>query len=686
MNDQRADESVPPIPTFDAAVYRKLLETAPDAIIVIDPEGRIVFLSNQAEQIFGYACNELLGQPIEVLVPERLHAGHRVHRASYAANPTTRPMGSDMTLIAVTKARKEFPVEISLSPLHVQDKTFVCAAIRDVSRLQSARSAMTRAHFQAHVAELGQQVIAARELDEVAAAVPGLAARALEADVVLLYVLNPQDNHFICRAAYGVPEGMSAHLRVKNDPATGTGFVYAAGESVIVTNYATESRFDSGPMISELGLACALAVPIMGNEGPTGVITARFRQPRTFSEDDKNFMRSVANIVAAAMKYTQAEERLRHAQQLEAVGQLTGGIAHDFNNLLTVIIGNLQLVQEDAADNEAIAPSIDAALRAASSAADLTRKLLAFSRRQALRPRAIDVNELVGNMLDMIRRALGERVTILAYPDANVPKAHADPGQLETALLNLVVNARDAMPNGGRLSIETATRRLDEGYAADIGDIQPGRYVMIAVSDSGTGMPESVLKRAFDPYFTTKERGKGSGLGLSMVHGFVKQSSGHVTIYSEPGHGTTIRLFLPIAVDGRPTEVARTEEIMPRGSETVLMVEDDDAVRAVGARFLAQLGYTVLEAGDGETALAILDAHPEIRLLFTDIVLPGTYEGVGLAREVRRRRPELALLFTSGYASGAIHRLEKLPGALIDKPYHRHMLAAAIRNALDAKH
>jgi CheY-like chemotaxis protein len=199
-------------------------------------------------------------------------------------------------------------------------------------------------------------------------------------------------------------------------------------------------------------------------------------------------------------------------------------------------------------------------------------------------------------------------------------------------------------------------------------------------------MPESVLKRAFDPYFTTKERGKGSGLGLSMVHGFVKQSSGHVTIYSEPGHGTTIRLFLPIAVDGRPTEVARTEEIMPRGNETVLMVEDDDAVRAVGARFLAQLGYTVLEAGDGETALAILDAHPEIRLLFTDIVLPGTYEGVGLAREVRRRRPELALLFTSGYASGAIHRLEKLPGALIDKPYHRHMLAAAIRNALDAKH
>jgi PAS domain S-box-containing protein len=686
MNDERTDTDVPAIPKFDADVYRKLLETAPDAIVVIDPEGRIVFMSNQAEHMFGYGRNELLGQAIEALVPERLHAGHRAHRAGYAAHPTTRPMGSDMTLIAVTKARKEFPVEISLSPLHVDGRTFVCAAIRDVSRLQSARSAMARAHFQAHVAELGQQVIGARELDEVAAAVPPLAARALAADVVLLYVLNPQDNHFVCRASYGVPEGMTSHLRVSNDPATGTGFVVAAGASVVVTDYATESRFGIGPMIPELGLACALAVPIMGNEGPMGVITARFRQARPFSEDDKNFMRSVANIVAAAMKYTQAEERLRHAQQLEAVGQLTGGIAHDFNNLLTVIIGNLQLVQEDAADHEAIAAPVDAALHAASSAADLTRKLLAFSRRQALRPSPIDVNELVGNMLDMIRRTIGERITILAYPDANVPKAHADPGQLETALLNLVVNSRDAMPDGGRLSIETAVRRLDGEYAGSIGDIPPGDYVMIAVSDNGSGMPEAVVKRAFDPYFTTKERGKGSGLGLSMVHGFVKQSRGHVAIYSEPGHGTTIRLFLPVAEGSRPAEATRTGDAIPRGNETLLMVEDDDAVRAVGARFLAQLGYEVLQAGDGDTALAILAAHPEIRLLFTDIVLPGNFGGVELAREVRRRQPDLAVLFTSGYASGAIHRLENLPGALIDKPYHREVLAVAVRRALDGPH
>jgi signal transduction histidine kinase/CheY-like chemotaxis protein len=619
-------------------------------------------------------------------VPARLRAGHRAHRDQYAARPTARPMGSDMTLSAVSRDGREFPVEVSLSPVEVGGATYVCAAIRDVSRLQSARAAMTRAHYQAHVAELGQQVIGARELDEVAAAVPALTARALAADVVLLYLLSTPDNQFVCRAAFGVPEGMTEHLRVRNDPGTGTGFVLAQGDSVVVLDYATETRFDPGPMIPALGLASALAVPIMGDEGPAGVLTARFRQRRVFSEDDKNFLRSVANIVGSAMKYTHAEERLRHAQQLEAVGQLTGGIAHDFNNLLTVIIGNLQLVQEDGAGNAAIAQPVDAALRAASSAADLTRKLLAFSRRQALRPRPIDVNELVGGMLDMIRRTLGERITILAYPDPDVPKAHADPGQLETALLNLVVNARDAMPNGGRLSIETATRSLDADYAEQVGDVQPGDYVMIAVTDNGSGMPETVAKRAFDPYFTTKERGKGSGLGLSMVHGFVKQSHGHVAIYSELGHGTTVRLFLPVAQTGQAGTAQRARDaMMPRGSETVLMVEDDEAVRAIGARFLAQLGYRVHQAGDGDAALALLAAHPEIEVVFTDIMLPGSLDGLDLAREIRQRRPRLPLLFTSGYASGAVQRMEKLPGPMIDKPYHREALARAIRSVLDAK-
>jgi signal transduction histidine kinase len=416
-----------------------------------------------------------------------------------------------------------------------------------------------------------------------------------------------------------------------------------------------------------------------------GVLTAHSKARHAFSMDDRNFLRSVANIVGATMKYLHAEERMRHVQQLEAVGQLTGGIAHDFNNLLTVIMGNLQIVEEEAVANDAIAQPVDAALRATMSAADLTRKLLAFSRRQALRPRAVDVNDLVGGMLDMIRRSLGERITIIAYPGADVPAAHADPAQLETALLNLVVNARDAMPNGGRLSIETATRYLDADYSPASGDLQPGHYVMIAVSDNGTGMPPEVLTRAFHPYFTTKERGKGSGLGLSMVHGFVKQSRGHIVIYSEIGRGTTVRLFLPFADQAAAAKSPERSEAVPGGSETILMVEDEAAVREIGARFLTQLGYVVHQAGDVDTALALLAEHPETKLVFTDIVLPGRRGGIELAAEVRRLRPDVALLFTSGYASGAIDRLEDFPGKLIDKPYQRHMLGRAVRAALDRK-
>jgi PAS domain S-box-containing protein len=669
----------------DSGLYRRLLETAPDAIVVIDSTGRIVFANRQAELMFEYAGGELIGQAIERLVPERLRGGHRAHREHYDRAPSARPMGMGMTLTAVARSGREFPVEISLSPLQSGETRFVSAAIRDVSRLQSAREAMTRAHYHAHVAALGQQVIAARDLDEIAASVPGVAARALRADVVVLYLLNAAETEFVCRAAYGIPLETYGELSARNEPSTGPGFVAAASDTVIVEDYRTENRFDPGPTVPALGLVSAMGVPIMGERSPVGVLTARFRSRRAFSADDQNFLRSVANILGGAIKYMQAEERLRHAQQLEAVGQLTGGIAHDFNNLLTVIMGNLQLVQEDAAADEAIAQPVDAALRAATSAAELTRKLLAFSRRQALRPRAVDVNELVSGMLDMIRRSLGERITIIAHPGSDVPAAHADPGQLETALLNLVVNARDAMPHGGRLSIETGARELDGDYALQAGDVDPGRYVMIAVSDNGSGMPPDVLARAFDPYFTTKERGKGSGLGLSMVHGFVKQSHGHVAIYSEPGQGTTVRLFLPVSDRSAAGRAEIESKSVPGGHETILMVEDEAAVREVGARFLTQLGYVVHQAGDVNSALELLDAHPEIRLVFTDIVLPGHRGGIELAAEVQRVRPDIALLFTSGYASGAIDGLEALPGRLIDKPYRRKILGLAVRAALDGK-
>ncbi len=667
----------------EVELYRKLLETAPDAMVICDSTGCIVFANAQTERMFGYPSASLLGRPVEILVPERLRASHREHRRTYARTPTARPMGLDMALIAVREDGTELPVEISLSPVSPDAGGFVSVAIRDVSRLQSARDEMTNAHYNAHIAELGQQVIGARDLDEIIAAVPGVAARALGAHAAALFLLDGNDTELACRASHGIPAALIPALRGTTDPTTCLGFVLASGDTVAVDDYASETRFSPGIGYVGMDLSSALGAPIIGDRNRIGVLTAFFREQRAFSEDDKNFLRSVANIVGSAIKYLQAEERMRHAQQLEAVGQLTGGIAHDFNNLLTVIMGNLQIVQEDSAADTANAKPLEAALRAASSAADLTRKLLAFSRRQALRPCALDVNELVGGMLEMIKRTLGERITILAYPDPALLQAFADPAQLETALLNLVVNARDAMPKGGRLSIETAVRMLDAEYAEATAAPDTERYVMIAVSDNGMGMPAEVRRKAFDPYFTTKERGKGSGLGLSMVHGFAKQSRGHVAIYSEPGRGTTVRLYLPISGEAiRAVPTARTGA-MPSGSETILMVEDDDAVRQVGARFLGQLGYRVHQAGDGETALQILDADTDIKLLFTDIVLPGRYAGPGLAQEARRRYPHLAVLFTSGYASGAIDGLDSLPGALIDKPYRREALALAVRTALD---
>jgi len=666
-----------------AEVFERLLETAPDAIVVVDSAGRILYVNGQTERLFGYTRAELLEESIERLVPQRLRARHSERRAEYGRAPRQRPMGLDMSLSAVRKDGTEFPVEISLSPVALDGTGLVSASIRDVSRLQSAREALARGRYQACVARLGEEVIGARRIEDVVDKVPAPVAGALGADVVMLYLPGPDRAELVCRAAHGVPAELASGLRIANDASTGPGFVAASGQTVSIDDYASERRFRPDPVVAALGLVSGLGVPILSEEGAIGVLCACSRVERVFSEDDRNFLHSVANIVSSAAKVLLAEERLRHSQRLEAVGQLTGGIAHDFNNLLTVILGNLQIVAEDLGTDAEAAKPVEAAMRAAGSAAELTRKLLAFSRRQPLRPRAIDANELVGGMLDMIRRTLGERITILAFPDPAVPPAHADPGQLETALINLVVNARDAMPGGGRLTIETGMRTLTPSRDGLPEDLVSGRYVMIAVSDNGAGMSPEVARRAFDPYFTTKERGKGSGLGLSMVHGFARQSGGHVSIESLPGQGTTVRIFLPAATEATRSERPRGFAALPAGTEVVLLVEDEDEVRQIGARFLRALGYRVLEAADAPGALALIDARPDIALLFTDIVLPGSLDGVELARIARDRRPGLRLLYASGYASGVTVGRDALDAPLLDKPYHRETLARAVRAALD---
>ncbi|MCW5735423.1 MAG: response regulator [Enhydrobacter sp.] len=389
-----------------------------------------------------------------------------------------------------------------------------------------------------------------------------------------------------------------------------------------------------------------------------------------------------------------AQEQLAQAQKMEGIGQLTGGVAHDFNNLLTVIIGNLESMQRavssgGALDSVRLARSIDFAMRGAERAASLTQRLLAFSRRQPLDPKTVDVGRLVTGMSELLRRTLGEQVAIETVLAGGLWRVLVDPNQLEVSILNLAVNARDAMPDGGKLTIETANTLLDEAYAALHSEVAPGQYVVISITDSGIGMSRDVQARAFEPFYTTKDIGHGTGLGLSQVYGFVKQSGGHVKLYSEEGMGTTVKLYLPrqlADVEVAPEPSVGDVALRSQSGECILVVEDDDDVRAHSTGILRELGYTVLEANVAAAGLHLLERHPEVRLLFTDVGLPGGMNGRQLADAAREMRPGLKVLFTTGYARNAIVHDGRLdPGvALITKPFTFAALAAKLGDMLDA--
>ena len=380
------------------------------------------------------------------------------------------------------------------------------------------------------------------------------------------------------------------------------------------------------------------------------------------------------------------DERLRQSQKLEAIGQLTGGVAHDFNNLLTVILGNAELLREQLSTQPQLARLAEMTANAAERGAELTNRLLAFARQQALQPQAVDVNTLIAGIGGLLRRTLSESITIEFLPAPELWTTEVDPGQLESALLNIVLNARDAMVDGGSLTIETANATLDADYAAQQPEVRPGDYVLVSVSDTGAGMPTEVAARAFEPFFTTKDVGKGSGLGLSMVYGFVKQSGGHARLYSEPGEGTTVKLYFPRA--GVPTAMAPPEEAATRtagGNEHILIVEDDPLVRAHLEAQLRALGYRVSAAEHGPAALRYLRDTPDVDLLLTDIVMPGCMNGREVAEAALHLRPRLKVLFTSGYTDNAIAHHGRLdPGVhLLNKPYRRQELADKVRRALD---
>ena len=434
---------------------------------------------------------------------------------------------------------------------------------------------------------------------------------------------------------------------------------------------------------------------------PTARFENRFRAKdgsyRNFSwtaVPENNLVYCVARDVteqrARARALADAEDALRQAQKMETLGQLTGGVAHDFNNLLQIVTGNLELLQRGLPEDQArLRRAADNAMAGAERAALLTQRLLAFSRRQPLAPERIDPNRLVSGMSDLLNRTLGETIEVETIQSARIWPVEIDVNQMENALLNLAVNARDAMPDGGKLTIEVANTHIDEAYAAQEAEVSPGQYVLISVSDTGQGMDEDVLSHAIEPFFTTKEVGRGTGLGLSMVYGFIKQSGGHIRVYSERGHGTTVKIYLPRFYGPLPDNdtgtVSRATPVCG-GDETVLVCEDDDKVRAYTVDVLKELGYRVMEADNGAAALQALETASEpIDLLFTDVILPGGMTGADIAQQARAQQPGLRILFATGYARNAIIHHGRLdPGVeLLTKPFTYAELAAKVRDMLD---
>jgi len=583
-------------------------------------------------------------------------------------------------------------VEIALSPLQNHGLPFVVAAIRDIGAYPRVKQALQRARYSDHLAQLGRLAVDTRDLQVVLNHVPAIAAEALEVEVAMVLLLESSRLEFRVASGVGLVPGEEIGARIASHANTPPGFVFAEGQPVTVSNFREERRFAVPPAYLDAGLVSALAVPFFDRGRFIGVLAVSSRDAKHFGDEEVRFLESLSNLLATSLQRVQTEEALNHAQRLESVGQLTGGIAHDFNNLLTVIQGNLQVLEElPAIAQDGYAQQlVGAAARASRRGAELTGKLLAFSRRQMLQPNAVDTHAMLHSLADMLRRTLDQRIAIAIDAAPDCPPVLADPGQLESALLNIAINARDAMPEGGALQFRAqACGALPPEVLNELSDHDAhGSFVAIAISDSGAGMTEEVKERAFEPFFTTKEAGRGTGLGLSTVYGFVKQSKGAIAIATRPGAGTTVTLYLPqLHSQALPVAEEEGEHAIPAGLR-VMLVEDEPEVRKVVHTFLATLGCSVVTAGTAEQALLGMESNAEtFDVLLSDIALGPGMRGTRLATEAQQRFPGLAVLLMSGFSSELLEADRDVPQSweLLRKPYSRAELARALARVLAAR-
>lgn len=624
--------------------FRTLLDSAPDAMVVVSGDGQIELVNPQTEKLFGYQRHELIGQRIEILIPGRLRKHHGEQRAKYAENPQLRPMGIGLELYGRRKDGSEFPVEVSLNPHETDEGLFVTSTVRDITERKRIETALrqSEATFRSMV----------------------------------------EGTYGVCRA------GLDGTLYAVND-ALVTMLGYGSQQELLAANLAAD--------IFQAGEFSPKAFDVPGRNKHFARMEARWRckDCSLITVELSGRMLRVGDEEAAVLEILAEnisprlgmEQRLRHVQKMEAIGRLAGGIAHDFNNVLGVISGYSAMLAEKLDPGSPLSRMTDQLTKAVDRGATLTRQLLAFSRQQVLQPRVININEHLHGFERLLHRVIGEDVRLRVITDASPLLLRADPDQLEQVIMNLVVNARDAMPDGGHLTIETSRSCVDEGYCLHSPDVKPGEYVLIAVSDTGCGMDREVLSRVFEPFFTTKEAGKGTGLGLATVYGIVRQSGGHVIVYSEVGHGTTFKILLPLCADGVASAEARpSERIVPSGKELILLVEDEESLRIVTKGYLEGKGYRVADFGNPEGALGyIRSAGEKPCVLLTDVVLPHT-SGVVLARQTREICPGIKVLYVSGYTADAIaHDVAMEPDfAFVSKPFSLGELARKLRVVIDS--